>query len=168
MTDWGAKGGIAVNALTQEQVQTILDQVMQTITSRLADIQLSKQEVSLSHDVCTVHTTFEGGYNATLVLYADTALLTKLTQKVIQEESVNPQDVEDCAREYFNVICGQIVAGLFKTAHISSRFRIPTYCEGRYVPQEDGTCMCVLNYKSKEDGGAQLVHQVPHETEKVC
>lgn len=156
-----------MDALSQEQIQMILDQVMRDITNRLAEIQRSNQEVPLSHDVCTVHTTFEGGYNAILVLYADTALMTKLTQQVIQEESVAPQDVEEFAREYFNVICGQIVAGLFKAAHISSRFRIPTYCVGRYVPQGDGTCLCVLNYKSEDHGGAQLIHQIPSEPNEV-
>lgn len=156
-----------MDALSQEQVQSILDEVMQDITNRMSEIQLSNQEAPLSQDVCTIHTTFEGGYNAILVLYADRALMTKLAQQVMQEESVAPQDVEECAREYFNVICGQVVAGLFKTAHISSRFRIPTYCVGRYVPQGNGTCLCVLNYKSEDHGGAQLIHQIPSESSEV-
>lgn len=38
-----------------------------------------------------------------------------------------PQDVEDFAKEYFNVICGQFVARLFQLTKVASRFRIPVF-----------------------------------------
>ncbi|MDR3765722.1 MAG: chemotaxis protein CheX [Butyricicoccus sp.] len=145
--------------LTQEEIQNVLDQVVQDMTDRIAGIRLCKQDKVLSGDICTVHTTFEGNYHASLTLCVETTLLTRLTQQVMQEETVDPQDIEDFAKEYFNVICGQIVAGLFRVAHVSSRFRIPSFYMGRYVPQENGGPQYVLNYTSDCNEGAQLIHQ---------
>lgn len=153
------KGDCVLNSLTPEEIQDVLDQVVQDMTDRIAGIRLCKQDKILSDDVCTVHTTFEGNYHASLILCVETPLLTRLTQHVMQEETVNSQDIEDFAKEYFNVICGQIVAGLFRAAHITSRFRIPRFCMGRYVPQDTCGTRYVLNYISDCNEGAQLIHQ---------
>lgn len=149
-----------MNPLTQTEIQGILNCVMQDITNRLTQIYLCEQDAALSGDICTVHTTFEGGYHATLTLRVDKALMHRLTQRAMQQEQVAPEDVEDFTKEYFNVICGQVVAKLFQTAHISSRFHIPSYCAGCGMPVEGGTCRCVLNYVSSCREGVQLIHQI--------
>lgn len=150
-----------MSALTDQELQELLDRVMQDITNRMAQIRRCRQETALSGDVCTVSTTFEGDYHATLTLYADTALLARLTRCVLQEETVGPQDIEDFTKEYFNVICGNIVAKLFQAAHLSSRFRIPSFSTGRHVPAQPGGPRCVLNYTSSCNEGAQLIHEIP-------
>lgn len=151
--------------LTQNEILDILDRVMQDITNRMARIYPCKQDSAPSGDVCTVCTTFEGGYEADLTLYMDTALLTKLAQSAMQEETVSLQDIEDFMKEYFNVICGHIVARLFQAAHISSRFRIPRFYSGLHPPDGEGSPCCVLSYVSGSNERAQLIHQLPaHET----
>ncbi|MGN8966791.1 chemotaxis protein CheX [Intestinimonas sp. HCP28S3_D6] len=147
--------------LTQNDILDILDCVMQDITNRMARIYPCKQNGAPLGDVCTVCTTFEGGYNANLILYMDTALLTKLTQTTMQEETVSLQDIEDFMKEYFNVICGHIVARLFQAAHISSRFRIPRFYSGLHLPDGAGSLCCVLSYVSGSNERAQLIHQLP-------
>ena len=147
--------------LTQNDILDILDCVMQDITNRMARIYPCKQNGAPSGDVCTVCTTFEGGYNANLILYMDTALLTKLTQTTMQEETVSLQDIEDFMKEYFNVICGHIVARLFQAAHISSRFRIPRFYSGLHLPDGAGSLCCVRRYVSGSNARAQLIHQLP-------
>ena len=147
-----------MSTLTQQEVQEILDQVMREIVNRNTSICLSNQEATFSEDICTVYTTFEGGYHAALILYADTTLLTRLTQRIIHVESVNPQDLADFSKEYFNIICGQIVARLFRAARISSRFQIPSFHKGRYMPFKEEGCQYVLNYTSNRNEGVQLVH----------
>ena len=96
---------------------------------------------------------------ASLLIPGDPALLQRLTQRFMQQNQVDPQDVEDFTKEYFNVICGRVVSQLFQTAHIRSRFCIPRFCRGRYVPAGEGTCRCVLNYVSNCKEGVQLIHQ---------
>ena len=143
----------------------ISDRVMKNITGRMIDLRQCGQDITLSNNICTVHTTFEGGFTGTLVLYADTALMARLAQQVLQTDEVSPQDIEDFAREYFNVICGQIVANLFRTAHISSRFHIPSFCVGKFVSAENGSGQCVLNYVSNFNEGVQLIQHIPHDLE---
>ena len=145
--------------LTDSQIQELWDKVIQDITEHISSVQLYKQEHALLGETYTVQTTFEGGYNATLFLCADTALFTRLAQCVLQSETVSQQDVEDFAKEYFNIICGQIVAKIFQTAHVSSRFSIPDVCTGRNIPHDDGKIRFVLNYTSSCNDGIQLIHQ---------
>lgn len=150
-----------LRSLAQEEIREILDRVMQDITNRLVCIYPCTQDALLSDDICTVQTTFEGGYCASLTLCADTALFTRLAQQMLEEETISPQDVEDFAKEYFNVICGQIVAKLFQSTHVASRFHIPEFHIGRPCSQHTGGCCCILNYTSRCNGGAQLIHHPP-------
>lgn len=154
------KGGCTLNSLTQKEIQDILNCAMQDITNRMTSISPCEHDAAFSGDICTVHTTFEGGHHATLTLYMDMALLQRLTQRVMQQNQVEPQDVEDFTKEYFNVICGQVASKLFQTAHIRSRFCIPRFCRGRYVPKDEGDCRCVLDYVSNCKEGVQLIHQI--------
>ena len=149
-----------MGALTQTEIQNVLDQVMQDMTKRIGGICLCKRDTILSSDMCTVYTTFEGSYQGTLILCADTTFLVRLARYVMQEDTVDPDDFEDLVKEYFNVICGQIVAGLYRISHSPSRFRIPVFYMGRYIPIEDGESQCVINYASDHNEGAQLIHQL--------
>ena len=146
----------------EKKIAEILDSVMQEFCCLIGELSLCEHHDVLSEDICTVCTTFEGGYHATLVLVADRALLLRLTQCAMEAEEVAPEDVEDFAKELLNVICGRVVAHLFQAAPISSRFGIPAFCIGRPLPAEDeAVCELVLSYISTRNEGAQLVHQLP-------
>ena len=156
-----------MDTLSQSEVLEILDRVMKDITNRLDTIQRSNQTPTLGpNDSCTVCTTFEGGYRATLTLCVDTNFLIHLAQRSMQEENVSAEDLEDFAKEYFNVICGQVAARLFQAAHISSRFQIPTFETGCYTPEETSQEL-VLNYTSNRNEGAQLIHKAPSEEQNI-
>lgn len=144
-------------AFIHENLVDVLNQCMREITSRFAGIDLLEQNGSLSNDICTVHTVLEGQHRAALLLCADTALLVKLAQNIMHSESVTQQDIEDVATEYFNVVCGRIAAGLFRSANISSRFQTPHFRAGRYVPEELTDCRCVLHYTDGNNQNAQLI-----------
>lgn len=148
--------------LTQEEILEILDCAMLDITNRMATLYPCKQNSAPTGDACTVVTTFEGGYHADLILYMDTSLLTRLTRTVIQEGEISSQDIEDFTKEYFNVICGHIVAGLFRAAHVSSRFCIPRFYPGLHPPEnmDPLSICCMLSYVSGSNERAQLVHRL--------
>ena len=147
-----------MNAHAEQELHAILNHSMQDTTRRFAGIQLLNETAAPSDDTCTVHTVLEGGHRAVLLLCADTALLTRLARTIMRREAVTAQDIEDVATEYFNIICGRVAAGLFQAAHISSRFQSPRFRTGRYLPQVDSTCRCVLNYNSGNDERMQLIY----------
>lgn len=152
-----------MNVQCQKEISNILDCVMRDITSRMVEIRLCEPGEALSGDTCTVETTFEGGYHGTLRLAADTALMTRLTRQVMEAEEVAPQDVEDFAKEYFNVICGHFVARLFQRTKVASRFRIPVFSTQRREPEAGKeNDQFVLNYTNAYHEGAQLIHHPLH------
>lgn len=147
--------------LTQNEILDIVDTAMRDITNRMDRIYPCQQGIHLSNDTCTVCTTFEGGYHADLILYMDTALLSRLTKHALQEESVSQQDIEEFSKEYFNVICGHIVSRIFRAANIASRFSIPRFYPGQRAPSQNAGSRHVLSYISDNNEGAQLIHQLP-------
>ena len=140
-----------------QEVHCVLDRSMQDITKRFAGIQLMKDDVGLSENVCTVHTVLEGEHRAALLLHADMALLVRLAQNVMKQETVTSQDIEDVATEYFNVLCGRVAAGFFQIAHIPSRFQTPRFRPGKFIPESKSSCRHILTYNSEKDGSMQLI-----------
>lgn len=156
--------------LAHHELKKVLDHSIQDTTSRYAGIQLMEQDVKLSDDICTVHTILESNHRAALLLYADTALLTRLAQNILHSERVTAQDIEDVAKEYLNIICGQVAAGLFQTARISSRFQSPSFREGFYLPEEEAACHCELNYAGGNNENVRLTFMgpfIPHELQSA-
>ena len=147
--------------IVHSELKNVLDRSIQDTTSRFAGIQLQEQDVELSDDICTVHTILEGEHSSALLLCADTTLLTRLAQNIMHSSEVTLQDIEDVAKEYLNIICGQVVAGLFRTARVTSRFQIPRFRVGGYLPKEQTACQCVLNYNGGEHGGIRLICMGP-------
>lgn len=152
--------------LTQHEFENVLDCSIQDITSRFAGIELTQGGGPRSDDTCTVHTILEGQHRGALLLWADTALLIRVAQKVMGSETVTPRDVEDVATEYFNVICGRVAAGIFQASRVSSRFCSPSFRTGRYLPEEEAPCRCALHY-SGGDEGIQIAYVGPFSPENA-
>ena len=147
-------------AIPEEKLKEILDQITRQVTEESVGIQLTQGESEPGEDVCTVHIRFRKGFRSSLTLRADTAMLTRLTQSMLQEETVTPQDLEDVIKEYFNVLCGHISSALYKATQVASRFSAPTFHQGPYSP-EDHEEQFVLSYGSDQEGTVQLIHHVP-------
>lgn len=145
-----------------QQLQNILNQCVQDTTTKFAGIQLLEQDECLLDDMCTVHTVLEGQCPAALLLYANTPMLTKLAQNIIHSESVSQQDIEDVATEYFNVVCGRIVAKLFQATKVPSRFQAPRFMPGCYLPDNKTPCRCVLSYTDDGSTCMQLIYMGLH------
>ena len=79
------KGDCVLNSLTPEEIQDVLDQVVQDMTDRIAGIRLCKQDKILSDDICTVHTTFEGNYHASLILCVEDTCGTRYVLNYISD-----------------------------------------------------------------------------------
>lgn len=147
--------------IPQELLQ-VLNQCMQDTTSRFAGIELQPGTAALSDDTCTIHTILEGVDRAAVFLCADTALLMRLARRIMRQEQVTAQDMEDVAKEYFNVVCGRITAGLYQLAHTATRFHVPRFRTGRFRPEELPPERCVLHYTGGNNENAQLVYMRLH------
>ena len=90
--------------MPEEKLKEVLDEITRKVTEDSVGIQLIQGESEPGEDVCTVHIRFRKGFHSSLSLRADTAMLTRLTQSMLQEKNVTPQDLEDVTKEYFNVL----------------------------------------------------------------
>lgn len=145
------------NAVPDERLVEIFDRVIRDITRREAGICLCSGDTAPDGEVCTVYTVFERGFCTCLSLCAETAMFLRLTRGMMEREEVTPQDVEDFAKEYFNVLCGHIVTTLFRETRIPAKFLPPSFQRGRYIP-EHHLRHIVLTYSSDEQEHAQLIH----------
>lgn len=146
--------------MPEEKLREVLDRIARKVTEDSAGIRLIRRDQEPGSDICTVHIRFCQGFRSSLSLRADTAMLTCLTQSMLEEEDVTPQDVEDVAKEYLNVLCGHIAAALYRATRVVARFSVPSFHRGTYSPK-DHKEQFVLSYAGDREGTAQLVHHVP-------
>lgn len=147
-------------ALTKERLEQILDQALQSVTEQTAGVRLNPGGQPLGEDLCTVHITFDKGFNTSLTLCADTGLLTRMACNTFHEDAVDSEDLEEFTKEYFNVLCGKIAGAMFQATQIAAHFGPPVFYTGRYEP-EGQEVQLVLTYSDDRREGAQLIHHVP-------
>lgn len=146
--------------LTKEKLEQILDQALQDVTEQTAGVRLNQGNQPPGEDLCTVHITFDKGFSTSLTLCADTSLLTRMARNSFHEDEVDPEDLEEFTKEYFNVLCGKIAGAMFQATQIPAHFGPPTFYHGRYEP-EGQEVQFVLTYSDEHREGAQLIHHVP-------
>lgn len=129
-------------ALTQERLAEMFDQTVREVTERTSGVRLYQGAQPPGEDLCTVHISFKKGLKSSLSLCAERAMLTRMASRALREECITPQDLEDFTKEYFNVLCGQIAAALFRTTKVASRFGIPSFHQGRYEPEGQENSLC--------------------------
>ena len=147
-------------AMTQAELERILDQAVQDVTERTAGVRLHQGEQSPGEDLCTVHITFDRGFHTSLTLCADTSLLYRMARNSFHEELLEPEDLEEFGKEYLNVLCGRIASAMFQATRIPAHFNPPVFYHGRYEP-EGREIQFVLTYSNEYNEGAQLIHHVP-------
>lgn len=149
--------------MPRKGLEEIFDKVTRDVTERVAGISLCREDTHPTGNLCTVYVAFERGVCTGVSFCAEEALFVRLTRYMMQEEEVTPQDVEDFTKEYFNMLCGYISGQLFQATKISSRFGIPYFYRGRFMP-EGHEIHFAINYTSDENERAQLVHHMPEVT----
>lgn len=146
-----------MNNIKEKQIQTMFDMVMLDITKQYTGIVLCRRDTLMTGNVCTVYTKFEGEYSATVALCVDLALMTRLTQRVMQQDMVSEEDVEEFAKEYFNIICGRLVAGFFQITKKVLNFQIPSFYIGKYFANDCEKNWRILSYISDQNECAQFM-----------
>lgn len=145
--------------ISEEQIQEVFDQITCETTQKVVGIQLTLGDAVRESDLCTVHITFKRGFSFGLSLCADMAVMTRLTRSFLKKEEVTPQEVEEAAKEYFNVLCGRISRALFKATNIASRFGVPSFHQGDFSPQGYKEKFA-LSYSSDQNETIHLVYHI--------
>lgn len=146
--------------IPEEKLREGFDRIIREVTESSTGIALVRGEAGPGDRICTVHIGFRKGFHSSLSLRADAALFARLAQSILNEEHITAQDLEDVAKEYFNVLCGHIAAALYDATRISARFSVPSFHWGRYSPK-DHREQFVIRYSSGRGEAAELVHHVP-------
>lgn len=148
--------------LSREELRALLDRVARDITHEagvtLCPLDSGRPEPEDAP--YTVYTTFNRGVNSSLSLCAGMSLFIRLARNITQMEEITPQDAEDVAKEYFNVLCGHVLAQLFPVTRVPARFSVPSFCRGRHR-MEGFSENIILNYTSDRQEWVQLIHYVP-------
>ena len=143
--------------MTEERLELVLDQALQDVTERTAGVRLCQRDQPLGEDLCTVHITFDRGFDTSLTLCADTSLLARMARNSFHEETVTPEDVEEFSKEYLNVLCGKVTGAIYRATQSDVHFGAPVFYHGRYEP-EGQEAQFVLTYTDEHSEGAQLIH----------
>lgn len=152
-------------AISQEQLKKVFDRMTREITRKVVGLQLTLVETPSENDppgddLCTVYVVFKRGFSFGLSLRTDMALLTRLAQSFLQKEELNSMEVEEAAKEYFNVLCGRMAITLFRITRIASRFGVPAFYRESYSPQGFSE-QFVLSYSGEQHESVQLVCYAP-------
>lgn len=147
-------------AMPEEKLREVFDRITREVTRETIGIQLVEGDGGPEEDLCTVHIGFKRGFRSSLSLRADTGMLTRLTQSMLHEEEVTPQDLEDVTKEYFNVLCGHIAKALYQATSVACRFDVPSFYRGSFSP-EGHKEQFTLNYADDRSDAVQLVHYIP-------
>jgi len=146
--------------MSEKRLREILDRITRDVTQECAGIRLAEGGSGPEGELWTVYTGFRRGFHSSLSLRADKRMLTRLAQSMLRTEKVTPQDLEDVAKEYLNVLCGHITRAMYQATNVASRFGVPSFHPGRFSPQGQKE-QFALNYIDGRNGAAQLVHHIP-------
>lgn len=124
----------------EETLQQLIDDVIKQMFWEIAKIKLCHCEYSdiSPKDLCTVYTTFSGGYQIRFAFCAERAMMKRITENISEEIVTDPEDIEEYMKEFLNIICGRLVASIFKETKTSARFHSPYFTEGYYIPADNG------------------------------
>lgn len=147
-------------AVTREALAQILDQALQDVTERTAGVRLNQEDHILGDDLCTVHITFDQGFDTSLTLCADTSLLARMARNSFHEDALTAEDLEEFSKEYLNLLCGKVTGAMYRATQIPAHFGPPVFYHGRYEP-EGQEIQFILTYADENSNGAQLIHHVP-------
>ncbi len=150
-----------VYAADREEVYAAIQNVMRKYLRQFVklDMECLQAEQFNKENLSTVYTTLEGDYRMRLVFCAKQTLLRKIAETMLEEAVVDQKEIEACATEFFNVVCGYIVAEIFRTTNARARFHCPCYAEGYFLPENgEADSMLSFCYQNKQYDPAIFLH----------
>lgn len=151
-------------AMPETKLRELFDRITREVTLDALGIRLAEGGSGPERDLCSVHIGFHQGFRSSLSLRADRGFFARLTRSMLYTQDVSPQDMEDVAKEYLNVLCGHIAQAMYHATKVASRFDVPAFCPGRFSPRGQRE-QFTLNYTDDRNNTAQLVHHIPDQAD---
>lgn len=143
--------------LSQDKLWEILDRGMRYVTEKESGILLHQEKEPPRGDLYTVYIVFERGFRHSVSVCAEETVFERIARHMMQEERIGPRDVEDCAKEYCNVLCGHVAAELYRATKVASRFGLPVFGPGNCQPRNYRR-QFEISYSSDRNEWIQVIH----------
>lgn len=134
-----------------QSLSKIIDDAVRDISLKVACLDVdSTQEVNISfaHPVSLV-VAVRGDYEMQIILQTDKYVLSKISENMKRQIIEDDNDIAIYATEYFNILCGHIVASYNRSYHMKTRFSVPKMWEVSYDNKGmyQGGILHQLNYE---------------------
>ena len=116
--------------LDQATMYSLIDKVIVEITQQVAKINLTGNPTLSNQDptkLCSVQTVLDGLYHEKWEFCADREFFHRVTENMMESKSDDPTDLEEYSKEFFNVLCGHLVAEIFRYTKVPTRFEVPSF-----------------------------------------
>ncbi len=135
-----------------DPVQSIINDTVRKVFQQVAHIDLRdcRTPEAAPEKLYTVYTTFCGGYSIRFSFCAEGGLLRRIAEHMLGTADVTADDIEECAKEFINILCGHVVKSVFSQTRVAARFHAPYFVEGRYVPESDSDAPVITTHYMDE------------------
>ena len=119
--------------IAEINVEKILDSSVRDISRRVGKLEVidsqkgSAGELESPYTVCVVTT---GEMQDVLSFCADGQVMEAMARNMMHGADVNEKDIEYCAMEFFNILCGQMISTINRTYNTRVRFSVPSIRRG--------------------------------------
>lgn len=149
-------------SLTPVQLHELICDMTKRITQNVAHIDLTLCDIEPdSHrDLCSVYTTLSGGYSTCFVLCAERSFFHRLTENILGYPTDDPEDLEEYAKEYFNVLCGRLVGEIYQLTKLGAKFHPPIFQEGHYslIPSAPDVHLEAIRFTNHKSEHLMVLH----------
>ncbi len=146
--------------LDGDPIQILINDTIKQVFKQVAQIELQDCTVPnvIPQNLYTVYTTFTGGYTIHFAFCAEKKLLKHIAENMLGEPVTESEDIEECAKEFLNILCGHMVKTIFGKTKTAARFHSPYFVEGYYIPEtEDNSSIIATHYTNEQFQMAILI-----------
>lgn len=116
------------------EIDSLISRTTVWMARKVANIQLRMDRPTREPkpSCCAVYTTTKGAYQVQLVLCASRKTLRRIAQGMLGESSDDPEEIEEAAKEFLNILCGNIVSEIARRYRANVLFSPPHFaCDVR-------------------------------------
>lgn len=149
------------NFLQENTVKSLIDEIIEQLFEEVSGIHLRQQEFTElpNEEICTIYTVFHGGYHTRFFFCAEPALMKRIAENIAEETITDEDDIKEYVKEFVNVICGHIVAAIFKKTKTSARFHCPEFIdEHEILADVHNDSIITIHYTSTESENAMFLY----------
>lgn len=135
-----------------DPVQAVINHTIKEVFKRVAGIEIRDCTIPhvMSQDLQVVYTTFSGGYEIRFAFYAEAKLWKRITENMLDIQDAKEDDIEECAKEFVNILCGHIVKSIFEKTKTAARFQSPYFVKGNCIPGGSSDSSVVATHYADE------------------